>query len=294
MVNRFSGHDSFLCKQFWLKKGYDFVTEGGNSFNEEKAVVKLGVGKNMVSAVQYWLKSFGIIDSKNQITDIGRFIFDERNGHDKYIENIATVWLLHYLLVKTNHASIYNIFFNDFRRQRIEFSREHLLAFISKRLTDEGLSFSSNTISNDIAVFIRTYLKPDFQNTKDDIEEDFASVLVDLQFMEQIDGSDYEGKKVDYFKVESSLRYDIPSGLILYSILDTKPDSKSISFKELYIGRNMPGAVFAMNKEGLYNKLKQLEDDYGKATIQFSETAGVQELQIKKQLNKMEVLHECY
>jgi hypothetical protein len=293
MISRFSGHDSFLCKQFWLKKGYDFTHED-NSFNEEKAVVKLGVGKNMVSAVQYWLKSFNIIDSKNQITDIGKFVFDERKGRDKYIENIATVWLLHYLLVKTNHASIYNIFFNDFRRQRAEFSREHLLAYISKRLTDEGLSFSPNTISNDIAVFIRTYLKPDFQNTKDDIEEDFASVLVDLQFMEQIDGSNYEGKKVDYFKVESGLRYDIPAALILYSILDTKPESKSISFKELYIGRNMPGSVFAMNKEGLYNKLKQLEDDYGKATIQFSETAGVQELQIKKQLNKMEVLHECY
>lgn len=293
MINRFSGHDSFLCKQFWLKKGYDFTHED-NSFNEEKAVVKLGVGKNMVSAVQYWLKSFNIIDSKNHITEIGKFVFDERKGKDKYIENIATVWLLHYLLVKTNHASIYNIFFNDFRRQRTEFSREHLLAYISKRLTDEGLSFSPNTISSDIAVFIRTYLKPDFQNTKDDIEEDFASVLVDLQFIEQIDGSDYEGKKVDYFKVESGLRYDIPAALILYSILDTKPESKSISFKELYIGRNMPGSVFAMNKEGLYNKLKQLEDGYGKATIQFSETAGIQELQIKKQLNKMEVLHECY
>lgn len=282
-----------MCKQFWLKKGYDFTHED-NSFNEEKAVVKLGVGKNMVSAVQYWLKSFNIIDSKNHITEIGKFVFDERKGKDKYIENIATVWLLHYLLVKTNHASIYNIFFNDFRRQRTEFSREHLLAYISKRLTDEGLSFSPNTISSDIAVFIRTYLKPDFQNTKDDIEEDFASVLVDLQFIEQIDGSDYEGKKVDYFKVESGLRYDIPAALILYSILDTKPESKSISFKELYIGRNMPGSVFAMNKEGLYNKLKQLEDGYGKATIQFSETAGIQELQIKKQLNKMEVLHECY
>lgn len=293
MINRFSGHDSFLCKQFWLKKGYDFTHEK-NSFNEEKAVVKLGVGKNMVSAVQYWLKSFSIIDNKNNITEIGKFIFDDHKGIDKYIENISTVWLLHYLLVKTNHASIYNIFFNDFRRQREEFSREHLLAYISKLLIDEKLSLSSNTVSNDIAVFIRTYLKPDFQNTKDDIEEDFASVLVDLQLMEQIDGSNYEGKKVDYFKVESGLRYDIPAPLILYSILDVKPGSKSISFKELHIGRNMPGSVFAMNKEGLYNKLKQLEDDYGKATIQFSETAGVQELQIKKQLNKMEVLHECY
>lgn len=74
MAQHYSGHDSFLCKQFWLKKGFDFA-QGNNSFAEDKAVVKLGVGKNMVSAVHYWMKSFGICDSKNQITEIGNYIF---------------------------------------------------------------------------------------------------------------------------------------------------------------------------------------------------------------------------
>ena len=30
----FSGHDSFHCRQLWLKKGFDYVKEG-RSFNEE-------------------------------------------------------------------------------------------------------------------------------------------------------------------------------------------------------------------------------------------------------------------
>lgn len=293
MAQRFSGHDSFLCKQFWLKKGYDFA-QGGNSFNEDKAVVKLGVGRNMVTAVQYWLKSFGISDEKNQLTEIGRYIFDEKKGKDRYIENIATVWLLHYLLVKTNHASIYNLFFNEFRRHRTEFSKEQLLAFISKRLQEEGIAFSTNTLSSDIAVFIKSYLKPSSQNTKNDIEEDFASVLVDLQLMEQLEGSDYEGNKVDYFKVESSLHYEIPSALILFSILDSCPNSKSISFKDLHVGKDMPGSIFAFSKEGLYNKLKQMEFDYGDRGVVFSESAGVQVLQFKKSLNKIEILNDCY
>jgi hypothetical protein len=41
----FSGHDSFHCRQLWLKKGYDFAKEGKN-FNDEDAVVKLGVWKS--------------------------------------------------------------------------------------------------------------------------------------------------------------------------------------------------------------------------------------------------------
>ena len=50
----FSGHESFSCKQLWLKKGYDFLVNG-NNFNAPDSVVKLGVGKNMVSSIRYWL-----------------------------------------------------------------------------------------------------------------------------------------------------------------------------------------------------------------------------------------------
>lgn len=46
----FSGHESFQCRQLWLKKGYDFVNKK-KSFNDEDAVVELGVGKNMVSSI---------------------------------------------------------------------------------------------------------------------------------------------------------------------------------------------------------------------------------------------------
>ncbi len=55
----FSGHESFPCKTLWLKKGYDFV-RAEKDFNAPEAVVDLGGGKNMVSAIRYWFKSFGL------------------------------------------------------------------------------------------------------------------------------------------------------------------------------------------------------------------------------------------
>jgi len=48
----FSGHETFSCKQFWLKKGYDFVNNN-MTFNNDDAVVDLGVGKNMVSSIRF-------------------------------------------------------------------------------------------------------------------------------------------------------------------------------------------------------------------------------------------------
>ena len=54
----FSGHESFHCRSLWLKKGYDFLNNG-YAFNSPDAVVHLGVGKNMVAAIRFWMKAFG-------------------------------------------------------------------------------------------------------------------------------------------------------------------------------------------------------------------------------------------
>jgi hypothetical protein len=56
---RFSGHDTFIVRTFWPKKGYDFIKNGGN-FNAEDAVIDLGVGKNMVSSINFWMKALGL------------------------------------------------------------------------------------------------------------------------------------------------------------------------------------------------------------------------------------------
>jgi hypothetical protein len=49
----------------------------GRSFNDEDAVVQLGVGKNMVSSIRFWLKAFNIIDSKDIPTEFGKRLFDD-------------------------------------------------------------------------------------------------------------------------------------------------------------------------------------------------------------------------
>lgn len=83
----FSGHETFTCKQFWLKKGYDFLKKN-KKFSSADAVVDLGVGKNMVSAIRYWLKSFGLVDDKDYLNDINEYILGE-NGKDKYLSIAA-------------------------------------------------------------------------------------------------------------------------------------------------------------------------------------------------------------
>ena len=74
MTNKyiFSGHESFPCKTLWLKKGYDFVIQG-KDFNSSEAVIDLGVGKNMVAAIRFWLRVFGICEN-DQLTWLGIYL----------------------------------------------------------------------------------------------------------------------------------------------------------------------------------------------------------------------------
>ncbi len=81
------------------------MIDGGN-FNASDAVIALGVGKNMVSSIRYWLKVFGI-SNQDEPSRIADYLFDESEGVDKYIESLGTLWLLHYLLVSLQEATLY-------------------------------------------------------------------------------------------------------------------------------------------------------------------------------------------
>lgn len=289
----FSGHESFICKHFWLKKGYDFIVANGD-FKYETAVMDLGVGKNMVNSIDHWMKSYGLLDKSNNITDLAKKIFNTRGGYDSYIESLATIWLLHYSLIKTNRASVYNIFFNDFRKGRTDFTKEQFLSFLKRQIEDESKSANDNTINNDISVFIRSYLKPSYKDTKIEIEEDFLSLMIDLDLMRSYKSENAEGKIVEWYQVENKLQIDLPPEIVFFAILDNDKYGKSISFQELLNGFNSPGVIFALNEEGLYNKLEYIVTKYKGQGIVLTETAGVRELQIKSTFKKWDILHEYY
>jgi Protein of unknown function (DUF4007) len=292
MKLQFSGHESFICKHFWLKKGYDYIVKN-NDFNSESAVIGLGVGKNMVTSINYWLKSFGMLDSNNLRTELADKIFDEIKGYDPYIENLATVWLLHYSLIKTNKASVYSLFFNEFRKGRTDFTKEQFLSYIKRMLEGEGQkNINANTVNNDISVFIRNYLKPSYKETKIDIEEDFSSLMIDLDLMKSYKAENAEGKIVEWYKVENSIQIDLPPEVVLFSILDNDTYGKSISFKDLLVGPNSPGNIFTLNEEGLYQKLNTIVKNTKGLT--YTETAGIRELQIKSSINKWDILNGYY
>ena len=277
----FSGHESFPCKSLWLKKGYDFVV-AGNDFNSPEAVIGLGVGKNMVASIRFWLKAFCITEN-DKITLLGNYLFDESKGKDKYLEDIATLWLLHFNLVFSEEATLYKMFFCGVQRERTHFEREQVLTYVKLRMVEANKMtlFNANTVKKDIGVLLQNYALP----RKAQSNEDFSSLLIDLDLIRQSS----EGKGY-YFNVDGKRK--VTKEIFLYGLLKLKEQEgdNTIPFDTIL---EKVGLVFCMQDFETIEMLKQLASDYSQY-FAYSDVAGIKQIQFTKDLDVKQVLDDYY
>src|SRR5688572_10567858 len=58
---RFSGHETFPLRYSWLPKAFAALCSRPKLFaDEDLAMVELGVGKNMVRAIRFWVRAAGV------------------------------------------------------------------------------------------------------------------------------------------------------------------------------------------------------------------------------------------
>jgi hypothetical protein len=279
----FSGHESFQCRHLWLKKGYDFSLKE-KSFHAEDAVVELGVGKNMVASIRYWMKAFNLLTSDDKLTAFAHKLLAD-DGWDPYLEDEASLWLLHYQLVKHSYASIYSIVFNELRREKIEFTKENIISFI-KRKSEAEKTFQVNekTLNDDFSVLLRMYLRPDTSKEK---EDSFSGLLAELDLVKS-----YSKGKDDYFIVENGERDEIPDEVLLYAILDGGAFDLSVNLNNIEHDYNSPGAIFALNRSGLISKIESLTEKFSE--LVYNDSAGIKELQFKKKKTPTAIMNQYY
>jgi len=273
----FSGHESFACKSHWLKRGYDFVMAERN-FNDDDAVVYLGVGKNMVASIRFWLKAVGLLKD-DQLEDIAGYLFNDDNGKDPYLEDIGTLWLLHFMLVNTEYATIYKTAFVDYHRQRNIIEKGKLQNYI-KHTCFEGTSYKNlyndNTVKRDIGVMLHNYCSKSNANL-----EDSNCLLAPLNLISEADKETY------VFNYDT--RSDVPSLIFLYALLVNFEGLNSISFEDIA----ELALIFCLTNNDLLNIIKKLCDLYP-SEIVFSDVAGIKELQFRATLNPTDVLDRYY
>ena len=278
---KFSGHESFPCKSLWLKKGDDFVANK-NDFNSPDAVITLGVGKNMVASIRFWLRAFGVTEDDKK-TELGNYLFDENKGKDKYLEDIATLWLLHFNLVFSEEATLYKMFFCGIQKERTNFEREQVLTYVKPRMVEAGKMtlFNANTVKKDIGALLQNYCLP----RKPQSNEDFSSLLIDLDLIRQSS----EGKGY-YFNVDGKRK--VTKEIFLYGLLRLKDREGDNTIAFDTIQENV-GLVFCMQDFETIEMLKELSSEYSQY-FYYSDVAGIKQIQFTKDLDIYQVLDNYY
>lgn len=273
----FSGHESFQCKSLWLKKGYDFLRAGGK-FSDTNSVVRLGVGKNMVASIRFWLRAFRLTTA-DEPTSLAQYLFDDEDGRDKFTEDLNTLWILHYLLVKSNIASIYNLLFLEYQREKKEFSKIEVQAFIKRKCSvpEQKNVYNENTVKKDIGVLLKSYIAPTDLKTI----EDFSSLLLDLNLIIRRGNDSFVFRQVN--------NTEISGEVLLYAMIDYSNEDKTLSLDKL----QDLALIFCMSLPNLVEAIKRIESKYSRSIV-FTDNSGVKNVQLLAELEPSIILDSYY
>lgn len=152
----FARHETFHPRYGWIKKGFDAASRDSQIFLQEDVSVRLGVGKNMASAIRYWCNAFKVLENDSPSEFGDRLLGD--NGWDKYLEDPATLWLLHWNLLKPScNAAAWYFTFNIFRDS--EFSQDDLFNALCDYRDSIAPRIVESSLKKDITCILRMYVE---------------------------------------------------------------------------------------------------------------------------------------
>ncbi len=284
----FARHETFHPRYGWLKKGFEAASLDPEVFTKENAPVILGVGKNMVKAIKYWCYAFKILEeyelygtrSKSyKPTAFGDSLLNNE-GWDPFLEDPASLWLLHWNLLKPPcQATAWFYTFNKFY-QNI-FTPDDLLDALDSEIEQHSLTAKPNksSINKDVNCLLRMYVS---SNNKKTTEDSIDCPFTELQLL-----TNY--KEGNHFSFNVGSKINLPSHIITATCLDYISSightSKTVLLSRLCYEIGSPGQVFKLSEENIYNAIEEVAEE--EKNINLSETAGLVQLVISKSPNEL-------
>lgn len=300
---RLSGHETFVFRYAWLPKVVTALNENPTLFgDEDKAMVSLGVGKNMVRSAKFWSEAAQIIeDSPNgghRCTEFGNSLLGHE-GYDPYLENSETLWLLHWKISTHLQRPLFHWqqMMNFWHRP--EFTESEALTFLERALPKDRNQISRRTISDGLKVFIASYVPS--RGKKGEIAEDnLDSPLVELGLVrvsgERTD-SNHQRETIYSFNVDP--KPTIGPELFAYCIWEFWKqngkfvEDKSLSARAITSEVGSPGQIFKLPESSVVRLLDELSDATQGALV-FEESQTLQQVWKKKDLSEDSMLYNIY
>ena len=291
MTMKFRAHDTFFIRKGWLSKGMKYVHSKPDVFvaKDENPMDVLGIGANMVKALRYWLQAVGLTEEPNSgkrvqtFTPLGQSVFT----NDRYIEELGTLYLLHYRLSSNkSDATAWYYFFNEFTMS--EFSRDDFVEFLQRRIRmeDSDATVAIRSLNDDFSCIINTYL-PRYKTSPNRVapESNIDCPLGELGLI------DILSKEKKTYRKAIPVASTISPWVALAIIVDQAGESKEISLNELLTAPCNIGKTLNLDAISMLDVLYQIER-IGK--IKINRTAGLDVIHILEGLTFQDCVDAYY
>lgn len=294
----FAGHETFPLRYTWLPKAVAHVARDPQVFLRHDAMVTFGVGKNMVRAIRHWGLACGMIEEDESVPNnrgralrvsaLGDALFGE-GGWDPYLEDPATLWVIHYELASSpERSTTWYWAFNHL--PQADFTKAELGTWLDRLAQERGWSrISPASLRRDIDVFLRTYVPARASRTVP-LEDTLDSPLVELGLIREFDS------KGGYL-LQRGEHASMPDPVFAYGLLrflNKRPlTARAVPVQSVAFAPGSPGRVFALLEDALMARLERIEATTDGAVV-FHDTAGLRQLLIHRAVNPATLLRQHY
>jgi len=269
---QFAGHETFPLRLLWLKKAYDAV-EGGapiGTFQEQSAIARFGVGRNMAVSMRYWAMASAMIeeaDKQLRPTELGTLILSD-SGLDPFVERPATVWLVHWA-VAGNPRFTTTAYYAFNGLAAIEFDPVTLIDELLAAVEAKGWRATRGTLKRDVEVFLRSYVRRD-----ENVEDAAESLLSELGLVR-------EARLGGWHEFVRGPKPTLPDGIFAYALADfwrRYGGPTAMTAEQICYAPGSPGRVFKLDEDSIVTRLMALEATTKGAWI-WTDTAGLRQIQ---------------
>ena len=303
MRYRFSGHGTFPCRYTWLPKAVVALQKNRHLFKDvDKAMVVLGVGKQMARAIRFWTEAAKVVEKQEkgdfEVSPLGKELLGAK-GLDSYLENVQTLWLIHWNFSTHPKNPIFAWDFLMNRWQEPEIAPSLVVDDFDKEAVSQGRKLSPVTLKEHFNIFLHTYVPT--RGTKGDILEDNLDCpLIELNLIRQIgervlDGQN--GKREPVYAFNRDPKPKISQELFAYCLNDFwetyHPKDDSLLFRQVASGHGSPGQIFKLPEREIRDRLENIED-FTNGVISFHESVNLRQIRKQQDIEWENVLNAIY
>lgn len=286
---KFRAHETFSIRKGWLNKGMRQVVLDPSVFvsKEKNPMDVLGIGANMVKSLRYWLPAVGLTESLKgksvqHLTEFGKIVYE----HDPYIEELGTLWLLHYNLVKdAGTATSWYFLFNHLRLS--EFGKDDFTLALSNFIKiNGGVEPPIRSLEDDFNCIINTYM-PRYKTVplKDEPESNMECPLSELGLI------DFQNRQARIYRKVVPPAHMIDPLIATAIIIDNAAGKAEVSLSDIQNDCGNLGRVFNLDTITLLAVLNAAERA---GYVKVVRTAGLDLLHITTENTFLQCVKQYY